>query len=56
MAELRARRAPFAERLADYRDELVAIEALIAQPGTLRTCHRDLWADNLRATRKAGCA
>jgi Phosphotransferase enzyme family len=50
IAELRTRRAPFADRLAAYRDELVALEALIAPPATLRTCHRDLWADNLRTT------
>ena len=50
VGELRRRHAPFAERLADLRDELVALEALIAPPANLRTCHRDLWADNLRAT------
>jgi Ser/Thr protein kinase RdoA (MazF antagonist) len=50
IAELRERRAPFAEQLAAYRDELVALEELIVPPSTLRTCHRDLWADNLRAT------
>ena len=49
IAELHVRRAPFAEQLAEYRDELVALEALIVPPTTLRTCHRDLWADNLRA-------
>jgi Ser/Thr protein kinase RdoA (MazF antagonist) len=49
-AELRSRRAPFADRLAAYRDELVALESLIRPPMSLRTCHRDLWADNLRAT------
>jgi len=48
--ELRDRGAPFAEDLAAFRDELVAIEALIVPPSRLRTCHRDLWADNLRAT------
>ena len=50
IAELRSRGAPFAELLAGYRDELVALEALIEPPATLRTSHRDLWADNLRAT------
>jgi Ser/Thr protein kinase RdoA (MazF antagonist) len=48
--ELQDREAPFAERLTAYRDELVALEALITPPGDVRTCHRDLWADNLRAT------
>ena len=48
--ELRERGAPFAEGLAEYHDELVALEALIVPPSNVRTCHRDLWADNLRAT------
>jgi Ser/Thr protein kinase RdoA (MazF antagonist) len=48
---LRERGAPFAEQLGELRDELVALEALIVPHSNLRTCHRDLWADNLRATR-----
>jgi len=48
--ELGVRGAPFAEDLAAFRDELAALEALIVPPSSLRTCHRDLWADNLRAT------
>jgi len=39
--------APFAGRLADMRDELVALESWIEPPQSLRTCHRDLWADNV---------
>ncbi len=39
--------APFARRLADLRDELVALEAWIEPAELLRTCHRDLWADNV---------
>jgi Ser/Thr protein kinase RdoA (MazF antagonist) len=54
VAELRNASAPFAENLAAYRDELVAMEELIRPAGTLRTCHRDLWADNLRTTVDAG--
>jgi Ser/Thr protein kinase RdoA (MazF antagonist) len=42
--------APFARRLAEARDELVALEKLLEAPNDLRTCHRDLWAVNLRAT------
>ena len=42
--------APFADHLADYVDELVALELLDPLPAD-RTCHRDLWADNVR-----GCA
>ncbi|MFL5736584.1 MAG: phosphotransferase enzyme family protein [Actinomycetota bacterium] len=48
--DLREAAAPFAEDLASYRDELVAMEELIRPAETLRTCHRDLWADNLRRT------
>lgn len=51
---LRAERAPFAERLADLRDELVALESWLEPPDTLRSCHRDLWADNLLATATSG--
>jgi Ser/Thr protein kinase RdoA (MazF antagonist) len=42
--------APFAERFAAMRDELVALEKLIEEPRNLRTCHRDLWADNVLRT------
>jgi Ser/Thr protein kinase RdoA (MazF antagonist) len=42
--------APFAGRLADLRNELVALESWIEPPEILRTCHRDLWADNLLPT------
>jgi Ser/Thr protein kinase RdoA (MazF antagonist) len=42
--------APFAGRLADLRDELVALESWIEPPQVLQTCHRDLWADNLLPT------
>ena len=49
-----ARGAPFAGRLAEMRDELVALEALLEAPADLQICHRDLWADNLRATAAGG--
>jgi hypothetical protein len=49
---LRARHAPFADELDALVPELVAMEALLgAPPRDLRTCHRDLWADNLRRVR-----
>lgn len=48
--QLREAGAPFAGRLADLRDELVALESWIEPPETLRACHRDLWADNLLPT------
>jgi Ser/Thr protein kinase RdoA (MazF antagonist) len=46
--------APFASRLADLRDELVALESWIEPPEMLRTCHRDLWADNVLPTADDG--
>jgi len=50
IGDLAAARAPFASRLRSLRDDLVALDALIVPPTDVRTCHRDLWADNLRAT------
>ena len=52
--QLRAAGAPFARRLADLRDELVALESWIEPPQVLTTCHRDLWADNLLPTADGG--
>jgi len=46
--------APFARRLAELRDELVALESWIEPPETLQTCHRDLWADNVLPTADGG--
>jgi len=46
--------APFAGRLAALRDELVALESWIEPPQMLRTCHRDLWADNVLPTAEGG--
>jgi aminoglycoside phosphotransferase (APT) family kinase protein len=51
---LRASRAPFAGELAALRDELVALDAWVAPPERVRTCHRDLWADNLLPTAAGG--
>jgi thiamine kinase-like enzyme len=52
IAALRARGAPFAEELDELVPELVALEAYLGDPRRdLRTCHRDLWADNVRRTR-----
>lgn len=42
--------APFASRLAALREELVALEDWIEPPQQVRTCHRDLWADNVLGT------
>jgi Ser/Thr protein kinase RdoA (MazF antagonist) len=46
--------APFAPDLAAHRDELVALEALLSPPRDLRWCHRDLFADNVRAVPDGG--
>jgi aminoglycoside phosphotransferase (APT) family kinase protein len=48
--DLRSAGAPFADELASRRDELAALAALVQPPTVLQTCHRDLWADNVRAT------
>lgn len=54
VARLREAGAPFADRLADLRDELVALDSWVEPPSTLRTCHRDLWADNVLPTAAGG--
>jgi Ser/Thr protein kinase RdoA (MazF antagonist) len=54
VGQLRRAGAPFAERLADLRDELVALESWIEPPRVLQTCHRDLWADNVLPTADGG--
>jgi len=54
VAQLREAGAPFAGRLADLRDELVALESWIEPPQMLQTCHRDLWADNVLPTAGGG--
>jgi hypothetical protein len=36
--------------MAEFRHERVALEALLEPPTNLQTCHRDLWADNVRRT------
>ena len=55
IATLRARGAPFVEELDALVPELVALEAYLGgEPRALRTCHRDLWADNVRRTPDGG--
>jgi thiamine kinase-like enzyme len=51
---LAAAGGPFAAELAALVDELVALEALLAPPRSLATCHRDLWADNVLPVRGGG--
>ena len=50
VSRLAAAGAVFAEPLAEMRDELVALEALLEWPANLQTCHRDLFADNILRT------
>jgi phosphotransferase family enzyme len=54
IGELRDAGAPFAADMAARRDDLVELEALLEPARELRTCHRDLWADNLRGTASGG--
>jgi len=55
IAALRRRRAPFADELASVVPEVVALEKYLGSPARdLRTCHRDLWADNVRRTGDSG--
>ena len=55
VSALRARHAPFADELDALLPELVAMEAYLGgPPRDLRTCHRDLWADNVRRARDGG--
>jgi hypothetical protein len=50
----RVESAPFAPALAALRDELVALETLLTEPENLQVCHRDLWAENIRAKPSGG--
>ncbi len=55
VGDLQRRRAPFAEEIAALVPELVGLESLLGRPPrAVRTSHRDLWADNLRATPDGG--
>ena len=54
LAGLTAAGAPFAAALAGLVDDLVAMERLIDTPTRLRTCHCDLFSDNVRATDATG--
>ena len=55
VSALRARHAPFADELDALVPELVAMGAYLGgPPRELRTCHRDLWADNVRTSHDGG--
>jgi Ser/Thr protein kinase RdoA (MazF antagonist) len=52
--DLAAAGAPFADQFAVQRDEFIALETWVAPPTRMQTCHRDLWADNLRPAAAGG--
>ena len=55
LRRLDAADAPFAAELGAQVAELVRLEwSMAPPPAGLRTCHRDLWADNVRATPGGG--
>ncbi len=54
IGQLAAAGAPFTQRLAGLRDELVALESWVEPPEMIQTCHRDLWADNVLPTADGG--
>jgi aminoglycoside phosphotransferase (APT) family kinase protein len=55
VAQLRARRAPFTDEMEALIPEIVALEGFLGgEPRALRTCHRDLWADNVRRAASGG--
>jgi hypothetical protein len=55
LRRLAAADAPFAAGLSDLLPEILALEAMLGEPPReLRTCHRDLWADNVRRTAAGG--
>ena len=42
--------APFADRLAEVIPALLEVESILTPMAGVRTCHLDLWSDNLRGT------
>lgn len=54
VAQLRAEQAPFAPELASLVPQLIALERTFETPADVRTCHCDLWADNVRLTADGG--
>ena len=51
---LEQRGAPFAARLSELVDELVAVESVFVEPAVRSLCHRDLFADNVRVAPDGG--
>lgn len=54
VSALRTADAPFVDRVAALVPQFVALERSFEAPEDLRTCHCDLWSDNLRATPDGG--
>jgi Ser/Thr protein kinase RdoA (MazF antagonist) len=50
VARLRTAAAPFVDRLAAVLPAVVEAEGVLTAPRRVQTCHRDLWADNVRRT------
>jgi Ser/Thr protein kinase RdoA (MazF antagonist) len=42
--------APITPVVAEELASLIALEAMLTEPTDMRMCHRDLWADNVRAS------
>jgi Ser/Thr protein kinase RdoA (MazF antagonist) len=53
-AALAGARGPCAAELTALCDELIELEGLLEPPRDLASCHRDLWADNVRPTPSGG--
>lgn len=51
---LSAADAPFAGQFDQLREEFAALDEWVRPPREVWTCHRDLWADNLRPTPDGG--
>lgn len=54
LARLADAAAPFADRLAALVPAVLEADAVLAPPSQVQWCHRDLWADNLRASPAGG--
>jgi hypothetical protein len=54
LAQLRSAKAPFADRLVELRDELLALEGWLEPQSPVQLLHCDMWADNLLPTADGG--
>jgi Ser/Thr protein kinase RdoA (MazF antagonist) len=51
---LRMAAAPFVDRLSALLPAVIEAEGILTLPRRVQVCHRDLWADNVRATPGGG--